>query len=103
MKNIKKKILPRYFRDVLMGNKTFELRKDEDDVRPGDVLDLLEWDREAYTGRNMRCLVTYVLRDCPEYGLMDGYCIIGIQPVGEVVATENYTEYHLLDPETRDT
>ena len=97
MKNIKKKILPRYFRDVLMGNKTFELRKDEDDVRPGDVLDLLEWDGESYTGRNIRCLVTYVLRDCPEYGLMDGYCIISIQPVGEVVATKNYTEYHLLD------
>ncbi len=60
-KNIKKKILPQYFRDVSMGIKTFELRKDEDDVQPGDILDLLEWDN-GYTGRNIRCAVTYVLR-----------------------------------------
>ena len=94
MKNVKKKILPQYFRDVSMGIKTFELRKDEDDIQPGDVLDLLEWTGTQYTGRNIRCAVTYVLRHCPEYGLMEGYCIIGIEAVGEVVATENYTEYH---------
>ena len=95
MKNIKKKILPRYFRDVQLGIKTFELRKDEDNIQPGDILDLLEYDGSSYTGRNARCMVTYVLRDCPEYGLMKGYCIIGINPVGEVITTENYTEYHV--------
>ncbi len=93
-KNVKKKILPRYFRDVLMGIKTFELRKDDDDIQPGDILELLEWKNEAYTGRNIRCAVTYVLRDCPEYGLMNGYCIIGIKTIGEAVITDNYTEYH---------
>lgn len=93
MKNIKKKIFPKYFRDVSIGIKSFELRKDDDDIQPGDVLDLLEWDGN-YTGRNIRCEVTYVLRNCPEYGLMDGYCIIGINPVGEVIVTENYMEYH---------
>ena len=90
MKNIKKKILPQYFMDVVAGIKTFELRKDEDDIQPGDVLDLLEWTGEKYTGRNIRCPVTYVLRNCPEYGLMEGYCIIGIEAVGEVVTTENH-------------
>ena len=77
MKNVKKKILPKYFRDVCMGIKTFELRKDEDNIQPGDILDLQEWDGEKYTGRNVRCAVTYVLRNCPEYGLMDGFYIIG--------------------------
>ncbi len=85
MKNIKKKILPQYFESVLNKTKTFELRKDEDNVQVGDCLDLLEWDGEKYTGRNVRCNVTYVLRNCPQYGLMDGYCIIGIDAVEEVV------------------
>lgn len=88
MKNIKKKILPEYFKDVVSGAKTFELRKDEDDIQVGDTLDLVEWTGEKYTGRNIRCIVTYVLRNCPKYGLMDGFCIIGIEAVGEVVAAE---------------
>ncbi len=92
MKNIKKKILPEYFKDVVSGAKTFELRKDEDDIQVGDTLDLLEWAKEKYTGRNIRCKVTYVLRNCPEYGLMNGFCIIGIEAVGEVVATEIHKE-----------
>ncbi len=88
-KYIKKKILPQYFHDISTGIKTFELRKDEDNIQVGDTLDLLEWDGSKYTGKNIRCEVTYVLRNVPEYGLMDGYCIIGINPVGEVVAREN--------------
>ncbi len=89
MQNIKKKILPDHFCDVFNGVKTFELSKDEEEIKPGDVLDLLEWDKGTYTGRNIRCNVTYVLRDCPENGLKNGYCIIGFEAVGEVVATEN--------------
>ncbi|MBQ7431341.1 DUF3850 domain-containing protein [Butyrivibrio sp.] len=70
----------------MSGNKTFELRKDEDDIQQGDTLDLLEWDQD-YTGRGVRCRVTYVLRNCSEYGLMDGYCIIGIEAVCRVAVT----------------
>ena len=80
MKKIEKKILPEYYAAVRRGEKTFELRKDEDDVQVGDILDLREWDGEKYTGLHVLREVTYVLRDCPEYGLMDGYCVIGIQP-----------------------
>lgn len=95
MKNIKKKILPQYYRAVSMGTKTFELRKDEDNIEPGDTLDLLEYDidNKAYTGRSIRCAVTYVLRECPEYGLMEGYCIIDIKPIDEVVVIGKHTEY----------
>lgn len=77
MKTIKKKILPKYFGDVVTGAKQFELRKDEDDIQVGDELELIEWDGEP-TGKVARCDVTYVLRNCVEYGLMDGYCIVGI-------------------------
>lgn len=77
MKWIDKKILPQYFSEVENGNKKFELRKDEDDIRPGDVLNLHEWKNGEYTGKECVRVVRYVLRNVPEYGLMDGYCIIG--------------------------
>ena len=77
-KTIEKKILPEYFKEVKAGRKTFELRKDEDDVQVGDTLVLREWDGENYTGRRAVRDVSYVLRDVPEYGLQKGYCIIAL-------------------------
>lgn len=76
-KIIKKKILPCYFTDVCIGSKTFELRKDEDNIQVGDTIILLEY-AENFTGSYVTKEVTYVLRDCPQYGLMEGYCIIGL-------------------------
>ncbi len=78
---VEKKILPEYFVEVDKGNKTFEIRKDEDNIQAGDFLILREWDGE-YTGNQVIREVTYVLRNCPEYGLMDGYCIIGMNCLG---------------------
>lgn len=78
-KTIKKKILPKYFDEVLRGNKTFELRKDENRVQVGDTLLLYKYDDEYgyYDDTPIEKKVTYVLRNCSQYGLMDGYCIIG--------------------------
>lgn len=77
MKEVTKKILPKYFKEVYAGNKTFELRKDEDDIQAGDRLYLKEWNGRSYTGRSFIVTVKYVLRNVPEYGLAKGYCIIG--------------------------
>lgn len=77
MKEVTKKILPKYFKEVYAGNKTFELRKDEDDIQVGDLLLLREWDGTEYTGNEVLRIVKYVLRNVPEYGLAEGYCIIG--------------------------
>lgn len=77
MKSIEKKILPKYFQAVRKEEKNFELRKDEDDAQPGDVLILMEWEAGQYTGRTEVRRIRYVLRNVPEYGLMPGYCIIG--------------------------
>ena len=76
MSIIRKKILPEYFEAVQENRKKFELGKDEDNIQVGDELILEEWDGE-YTGRYTNRKVTYVLRNVPEYGLKDGYCIIG--------------------------
>lgn len=75
---MRKKILPQYFKEVCAENKRFELRKDEDDIQVGDDLILEEWESDAgYTGNIILRTVKYVLRNTPEYGLMEGYCIIG--------------------------
>ena len=76
-KLVEKKILPKYFIAVEMGKKNFELRKDEDDIQVNDIIVLREWNGEVYTGSYTARQVKYVLRNVPEYGLQDGYCIIG--------------------------
>ncbi len=80
-KLIEKKILPEYYHSVRINEKTFELRKDDSDYRIGDVLVLKEWDGKNYTGNLLVREITYILRDVPQYGLMEGYCILGIQPI----------------------
>ena len=75
----RKKILPEYFQAVWDGRKTFELRKDDDGYKVGDLLILEEWDGEKYTGRVVFKEITYILRNVPEYGLQKGYCILGMK------------------------
>ena len=75
-KFIEKKILPEYFEAVIRGKKTFEIRKDEDDIQVGDAIILKEWDGEKYTGRETGRNISYVLRNVPQYGLSEGYCIM---------------------------
>lgn len=71
------KILPEYFNEVQSHNKQFELRKDDRDYRVDDWILLKEFENGSYTGRECGYFgITYILRNCPEYGLADGYCII---------------------------
>lgn len=76
-KTVRKKILPEYFKAVIERKKNFEIRKDDDNIQVGDVLVLEEWSGTHYTGRGTTRKVKYVLRNVPEYGLENGYCIIG--------------------------
>lgn len=82
MKKIEKKVLPEYYKEIRSHRKMFELRKDDSDYKVGDILILREWDGEKYTGTVVRREITYILRNCPEYGLMDGYCILSLQTPG---------------------
>ena len=73
------KISPKYFEDVKANKKNFELRKDDRDFKVGDLITLREYDNGQYTGRAIINIpIGYILRDCPEHGLKDGYCILGI-------------------------
>ena len=75
------KILPKYYRDVRFGNKNFELRKNDRDFKVGDIIEFQEWDPAKGDYVNSESIVKsveYVLKDCAEYGLKDGYCILGL-------------------------
>ena len=72
------KILPKYFEDVNCRIKNFELRKDDREFMPGDLIVLREYENGEYTGKEIKNIpIRYILRDCPEYGLKEGYCILG--------------------------
>ena len=74
--------MPKYYQAVCKLTKTIEIRKDDADYVVGDILELYEWDGQEYTGYKIIREITYILRDCPEYGLEEGFCILAIQPIG---------------------
>ena len=69
------KILPQYFEAVRDGRKRFEIRVDDRDYQIGDTVQLAEFDGDKFTGNFIEIQITYVLRNCEEFGLMPGYCI----------------------------
>lgn len=71
------KILPDYFDAAICGAKRFELRKNDRNYKSGDIVIMCEWDGDSYTGNEIEVAITYVLKDCPEYGLEKGYCVFG--------------------------
>ncbi|MDC7288518.1 DUF3850 domain-containing protein [Blautia schinkii] len=79
MKHHKIKILPEYFGQVATvggGKKRFEIRKNDRDYQVGDTVTLQEWEPDSgYTGNEITIQIGYLLKDCPEYGLLPGYCI----------------------------
>lgn len=74
------KILPKYFDDVLSGRKTFEVRvEDKSKFNVNDKLLLREFDGEKITGRRIKAVVTYILRD--EQLCKPGHCIMAIEVI----------------------
>ena len=78
------KCWPEYFQAVQSGEKTFEVRRFDRPFAVGDILLLREWDPKSgdYTGREIRCRISYLLdltylpgEDHPIYG---GYVVLGL-------------------------
>lgn len=91
------KIKHEYLIEVVMGRKTFELRKNDRDYQIGDLIHFVEvcdipyvYDyernkivnkqvvREFKDNPNNLFKITYVLKNVPQYGLDKDYCILGI-------------------------
>lgn len=83
------KILPTYFKSIFLGYKNFEIRKKDRDFKVGDGLILQEFENEKYTGRIMVRYISYIYDGNGEYGLSDGYCILGIKSSPIVNPIEN--------------
>ncbi|MES2287302.1 MAG: DUF3850 domain-containing protein [Bacteroidota bacterium] len=75
------KTLDKYYRAVLQGAKNFEIRFNDRNFKVNDILLLKEIDKDGnYTGRQLYRIVTYILKDAVEYGLKEGFVILGIKP-----------------------
>ena len=74
------KTWPEYFAEIATGNKTFELRKNDRNFEPGDVLILQEWNPETkdYTGCKITKKVGCLLQG--EFGLPDDICVMSLLP-----------------------
>ena len=82
------KIKPEYYKDVECGLKKFELRKNDRNFQVGDILMLIKLDSEGNeTDQVIRVKVNYILKDCPQYGLKDGYAILGIDTGNRIGGT----------------
>lgn len=84
------KILPQYFKEVVNGNKTFEVRKNDRSFKKGDLLVLQEFDGKEYTGLETRKEITYVLDDS-KY-LQDEYVVLGMGFIGGIDLNNIYCE-----------
>lgn len=73
------KIQENYYNEVLKGDKTFELRKNDRDYQVGDyvVFNIIK-DGAVYP-TNEIYKITYVLKDVEKYGLDKEYCIFSIK------------------------
>ena len=77
------KILPNYFNDIMFGNKRFEIRKNDRGFNDGDKLILKEWStlRNGYTGNEITALVDYIHYGNGDFGLAEGYCVMGLTDI----------------------
>lgn len=75
------KILPKYFAEINVGNKTFEVRKNDRGYKVGDILLLCEWipEHEVFTGSSIRKEVTYILHGNSFEGLDEDYVVMAIR------------------------
>lgn len=74
------KILPQYFEEVAEKRKEFEIRKNDRNYKVTDNVALHEWDGEEYTGRVVQRGIKYIYHGDGNYGLAEGYCVLGLCP-----------------------
>lgn len=75
----KLKIDPKYFEDVRLATKTFEIRKNDRNFHVGDKLLLCEYDRDKkeYTGNQLTATITYIT----DFAQKDGYIVIALNNI----------------------
>jgi len=84
------KTWPEYYQEIEVGNKTFEVRKNDRDYKVGDILHLREYYpkrtivedmiMEGYSGREMLTKVEYILQG-GSFGIEEGYYVMSIKVI----------------------
>lgn len=74
------KTVPPFFKDVVDGKKTFEVRKNDRLFKVGDKLLLQEFHGDKYTGQEWEGHITYIL-DSSDF-CKKGFVIMGISDAG---------------------
>ena len=76
------KIKKCYYEDILSYKKEFEIRKDDRDFEVDDLIHFSVIEpfvyEEVLTSTKQLYKIKYILRNCEDYGLKKGYCILGI-------------------------
>lgn len=91
------KTWPEYYKEIVAGRKTFEVRKNDREYKVGDILHLREWEpgnlepKEGtmiyipiaphYTGSELLAKVEYILSG-GKWGIEEGYCVMSIKVIG---------------------
>lgn len=73
------KLWPQYFEQVFIGEKTFEVRKNDRDYGSGDTVILKEWcpEKNDYTGRKLSFDIGFVLLG-GQHGLEENWCVFSL-------------------------
>lgn len=79
------KCWPKYFYRIYVGQKNFEVRKNDRHFEIGDILHIREFDpclgrKGTLTGNFCFRKVTYIVHG-GEFGIENGYCVMGLEPV----------------------
>jgi hypothetical protein len=75
------KIWPEYYKAIESEEKPFEVRKMDRPFKVGEKLILQEYDPSIgqYTGKECERIITYILKGVGEFGLAEGYCVMGLK------------------------
>ena len=87
------KIAPKFFQDVIKGEKTFEIRKNDRPFHKGDLLALNEYDGQYWTGNSCLVYIDYIMSDS-DYVKKD-MVIMAIKPCTVFRHTEPFSPAYL--------
>lgn len=82
MKIHRVKCYRRFFEQITSGEKQYEIRRNDRDYKPGELLELNETVDAEYTNRAALYEITSVMLDSdfPD-GIKSGFAVLGIRPV----------------------
>lgn len=79
MKTHRLKTHPEFFKALRYGRKKFEVRKNDRDFKPGDQLELAEYDprSDSFSGEVALFMVSYILEG-GQFGIEPGYVVMSL-------------------------